>query len=196
MGYAKVRNNINERYVMNRAVKITLQSLLIPIIYTLFLKLSNIELFGENNSGLLVYLTFVVAGMLDLKTIFITLIISYIAHYVHMKKNLNAFGILDLLGKPKFLEKYYVNIDILFVYIISVFIVFFFRVIINNNVSGDFTLGLENLGYIFVYPLFWSLFNYYIAAFLFNWMAIAKFKSSNNYQKYLDERTKKDKDEL
>ena len=51
---------------------------------------------------------------------------------------------LDLLGKPKFLEKYYVNIDILFVYIITAFIVLFFRTFISNNMPGDFTLGLEN----------------------------------------------------
>jgi hypothetical protein len=94
---------------------------------------------------------------------------------------------LDLLGKPKFLEKYYVNIDILFVYIITAFIVLFFRTFISNNMPGDFTLGLENFGYIFVYPLFWSIFNYYIAAFFYNWIAISKFMASDDYERYLDE---------
>ena len=104
-----------------------------------------------------------------------------------LKKNLNAFGILDLLGKPKFLEKYYVNIDILFVYIITAFIVLFLRAFISNNAPGDFTSGIENLGYIFVYPLFWSIFNYYIAAFFYNWIAISKFMASDDYERYLDE---------
>ena len=186
-----------KKTIKNRVLKMQLQSLLIPIIYALFLKLSNLEFFGENNVGFLMYLTFVVGGILDLFTFLTALIISSITHYMHMKKNLNAFGVLDLLGKPKFLEKYYVNIDILFVYIITASIVLFLRTFISNNASGDFTLGLENFGYIFVYPLFWSIFNYYIAAFFYNWIAIAKFRASDDYQRYLDETDQKeDKDEL
>ena len=172
----------------NRAFKMQLQSLLIPIVYALFLKLLNVDLSGENkNIGFLMYLIFVLGGILDLFTFFIALIVCYIGHYLHIKKNLNAFGILDLLGKPKFLEKYYVNIDILFVYIITAFIVLFLRAFISNNASGDFTSGIENFGYIFVYPLFWSIFNYYIAAFFYNWIAISKFMASDDYQRYLDE---------
>jgi len=174
--------------INNRAFKMQLQSFLILIIYTLFLKLFNVDLSGENkNIGFLMYLIFVLGETLDLFTFLIALIISYIGHYVHIKKNLNAFGMLDLLGKPKFLEKYYVNIDILFVYIITAFIVLFFRTFISNNMPGDFTLGLENFGYIFVYPLFWSIFNYYIAAFFYNWIAISKFMASDDYERYLDE---------
>jgi len=187
-----------KKTIKNRALKMQLQSFLILIIYALFLKLFNVDLSGENkNIGFLMYLIFVLGGILDLFTFLIALIVSYIGHYLHMKKNLNAFGILDLLGKPKFLEKYYVNIDILFVYIITAFIVLFLRAFISNNASGDFTSGIENFGYIFVYPLFWSIFNYYIAAFFYNWIAIAKFRASDDYQRYLDETDQKeDKDEL
>ena len=95
-----------KKTIKNRALKMQLQSFLILIVYALFLKLFNVDLSGENkNIGFLVYLVFVVGGILDLFTFLIALIVSYIGHYLHMKKNLNAFGILDLLGKPKFLEK-------------------------------------------------------------------------------------------
>ena len=172
----------------NRAFKMQLQSLLIPLVYALFLKLLNVDLSGENkNIGFLMYLIFVLGGILDLFTFFIALIVCYIGHYLHIKKNLNAFGILDLLGKPKSLEKYYVNIDILIVFIITASIVFFLRTFITNNISGDFTSGIENFGYIFVYPLFWSIFNYYLAALFYNWIAISKSMASDDYQRYLDE---------
>ena len=177
-----------KKTIKNRVLKMQLQSLLIPIVYALFLKLFNVDLSGENkNIGFLMYLIFVLGGILDLFTFLIALIVSYITHYIHMKKNLNAFGVLDLLGKPKFLEKYYVNIDILFVYIITASIVLFLRTFISNNASGDFTSGIENFGYIFVYPLFWSIFNYYIAAFFYNLIAISKFMASDDYERYLDE---------
>ena len=78
--------------INNRAFKMQLQSFLILIIYTLFLKLFNVDLSGENkNIGFLMYLIFVLGETLDLFTFLIALIISYIGHYVHIKKNLNAF---------------------------------------------------------------------------------------------------------
>ena len=56
-----------------------LQSFLILIIYTLFLKLFNVDLSGENkNIGFLMYLIFVLGETLDLFTFLIALIISYI----------------------------------------------------------------------------------------------------------------------
>ena len=69
-------------------------------------------------------------------------------------------------------------------YLISLVIIFFFRAILGNKISEDFLFGPINFGYIFVYPLFWSLFNYYIAAFFYNWIAIAK---------YMQEEARRDK---
>lgn len=91
---------------------------------------------------------------------------------------MNAFGLLDLLGKPKFLEKYYVKIDILLIYLITVSIVLSLRLFYSDNMPGNFVSGFENFGYIFIYPLFWSVFNYNIAKFLYNWMAIVKYKKN------------------
>jgi hypothetical protein len=118
---------------MNSNLKMQFKSFLIPIIYAFFLKL-----FGENSIGFLMYLSFVIGGILDLITFFITLIISYISLYLYMKKNMNAFGLLDLLGKPKFLEKYYVKIDILLIYLITVSIVLSLRLFYSDNMPGNF----------------------------------------------------------
>ena len=76
-----------KKTIKNRALKMQLQSFLILIIYALFLKLFNVDLSGENkNIGFLMYLIFVLGGILDLFTFLIALIVSYIGHYVHIKK--------------------------------------------------------------------------------------------------------------
>ena len=113
---------------MNVRIKIQLYSLLIPIVYALYL-FNNFNDAGEEyKNSLLFYIFLVVKGLFNIKIIFLTFIISYLGHHLHIKKNINAFGFLDILGLPKFLEKFYMQIDITVGYLINILISYIFYI--------------------------------------------------------------------
>ena len=161
---------------MNVRIKIQLYSLLIPIVYALYL-FNNFNDAGEEyKNSLLFYIFLVVKDLFNIKIIFLTFIISYLGHHLHIKKNLNAFGFLDILGLPKFLEKFYIQIDITVGYLINIlisyiFYIFYDGIFINSSLPSSF---------IFALLLFWTIFNYNISAFLFNWIQIAKQMKKND----------------
>ena len=160
---------------MNVRIKIQLYSFLVPIVYALYL-FNNFNNVGEDNNSFLFYIFLVLKDLFNIKIIFLTFIISYLGHYLHIKKNVNAFGFLDILGLPKFLEKFYMQIDITVSYLINIFISYIFYffyddIFINSSLPSSF---------IFALLLFWTLFNYNISAFIFNWIQIAKQMKKND----------------
>ena len=157
---------------MNVRIKIQLYSFLVPIVYAVYL-FNNIE---ANNNSLLFYIFLVFKGLFNIKIILLTIIICYLGHHLHIKKNINAFGFLDILGLPKFLEKFYMQIDITVGYLINIlisyiFYIFFDGISINTSLPSSF---------IFALLLFWTIFNYNISAFLFNWIQIVKQMKKND----------------
>ena len=160
---------------MNVRIKIQLFSFLVPIVYALYL-FNIFNNLGEENNSLLFYIFLVFKGLLNIKIIFITIIISYLGHHLHIKKNINAFGFLDILGLPKFLEKFYMQIDITVGYLISILISYIFYIF---NDANFINTSLPS-SFIFALLLFWIVFNYNISAFLFNWIQIAKQMKKNH----------------
>ena len=152
---------------MNPRIKIQLYSFLVPIVYALYL-FNNL---GEENNSLLFYIFLVFKGLFNIKIILLTIIICYLGHHLHIKKNINAFGFLDILGLPKFLEKFYMQIDITVGYLISIFISYIFYIFNNASLPSSF---------IFALLLFWMIFNYNVSAFLFNWIQIVKQMKKND----------------
>ena len=146
---------------MNPRIKIQLYSFLVPIFYALYL-FNNL---GEENNSLLFYIFLV-----------LTIIICYLGHHLHIKKNINAFGFLDILGLPKFLEKFYMQIDITVGYLISIFISYIFYIFNTGNIINA---SLPS-SFIFALLLFWMIFNYNVSAFLFNWIQIVKQMKKND----------------
>ena len=157
---------------MNPRIKIQLYSFLVPIVYALYL-FNNL---GEENNSLLFYIFLVFKGLFNIKIILLTIIISYLGHHLHIKKNINAFGFLDILGLPKFLEKFYMQIDITVGYLISIFISYIFYIF---N-TGNFINASLPYSFIFALLLFWIIFNYNVSAFLFNWIQIVKQMKKND----------------
>ena len=79
-----------KKTIKNRALKMQLQSFLILIIYALFLKLFNVDLSGENkNIGFLMYLIFVLGGILDLFT-FILSLFTIFQRMKHINNSINS----------------------------------------------------------------------------------------------------------
>ena len=72
--------------------------------------------------------------------------------------------------------KFYIQIDITVGYLINIlisyiFYIFYDGISINTNLPSSF---------IFALLLFWTIFNYNISAFLFNWIQIVKQMKKND----------------